>query len=44
MRSSCHRLDAEAQRKRVVTTEGAVRTLAIDGKYLWSGRRGGCVA
>lgn len=33
---------AEVRRKSVVTPEGAIRTLAIDGKCLWSGRRGGC--
>src|SRR5919198_1053793 len=44
MRSSCHWLDAEARCKRVVTPEGAVHTLAINGKYLWSGRRAGCAA
>ncbi len=33
---------AEVRRKRVVTPDGAIRTLAIDGKCLWSGRRGGC--
>jgi Transposase DDE domain len=33
---------AEVRRKSVVSPMGAVRTLAIDGKCLWSGRRGGC--
>jgi hypothetical protein len=33
---------AEGRRKSVVTPTGAIRTLAIDGKCLWSGRRGGC--
>lgn len=33
---------AEVRRKSVTTPEGAIRTLAIDGKCLWSGRRGGC--
>jgi hypothetical protein len=33
---------AEVRRKSVVTAAGALRTLAIDGKCLWSGRRGGC--
>ncbi len=35
---------AEVRRKSVVTPAGALRTLAIDGKCLWSGRRGGCPA
>jgi Transposase DDE domain len=33
---------AEVRRKSGVTPAGAIRTLAIDGKCLWSGRRGGC--
>jgi hypothetical protein len=33
---------AEVRRKSVVSPAGALRTLAIDGKCLWSGRRGGC--
>jgi len=33
---------AEVRRKSVVTPEAVIRTLAIDGKCLWSGRRGGC--
>ena len=33
---------AEVQRKRVVTPAGAMRTRAIDGQWLWRGRRGGC--
>ena len=35
---------AEVRRKSVTTPAGALRTLAIDGKCLWSGRRGGCKA
>jgi hypothetical protein len=34
----------EVRRKRVIAPAGAMRTLAIDGKRLWSGRRGGCEA
>jgi hypothetical protein len=34
----------EVRRKSVVAPAGAIRTLAIDGKCLWSGRRGGCGA
>jgi hypothetical protein len=33
---------AEVRRKSRVTPDGALRTWAIDGKCLWSGRRGGC--
>ena len=32
---------AEVRRQRVVTPPGALRTLAIDGKWLWRGTRGG---
>jgi len=32
---------AEVRRQRVVTPPGALRTLAIDGKCLWRGQRGG---
>ena len=32
---------AEGRRTSVVTPEGAIRTWAIDGTWLWSGRRGG---
>jgi hypothetical protein len=35
---------AEVRRKSVVMPAGAIRTLAIDGQCLWSGRRGGCPA
>jgi hypothetical protein len=35
---------AEVRRKRVVALPEAIRTLAIDGKCLWSGWRGGCGA
>jgi hypothetical protein len=33
---------AEVRRQSGVNPRGAVRTLAIDGQCLWSGRRGGC--
>jgi hypothetical protein len=36
------RVRAEVRRKSVVSPSGAIRTLAIDGKCLWRGRRGGC--
>lgn len=32
----------EVWHKSVVTPAGVLRTLAIDGRGLWSGRRGGC--
>jgi hypothetical protein len=35
---------AEVRRKSVVSPVGGLRTLAIDGKCLWRGRRGGCPA
>jgi hypothetical protein len=35
---------AEVRRQRGVIPEGALRTLAIDGQWLWRGRRGGCAA
>jgi hypothetical protein len=35
---------AEVRRKRVTTPAGAMRTLAIEGQGLWSGRLGGCKA
>lgn len=35
---------AEVRRQRVTTPAGAMRPLAIEGKWLWSGRRGGCTA
>lgn len=35
---------AEVRRKSVTTPAGASRTLALDGKGLWRGRRGGCAA
>jgi hypothetical protein len=34
---------SEVRRKSVATPEGAIQTLAIDGRCLWRGRRGGCL-